>query len=220
MMRQTHKAFGLAASTGTMMALHNWMPDTQASALPLGAGIILTGMALGTGVFRRRKKTSVGKVLKAAIGIWFLFAAAVILFGENPYLRIGAGALVGSVLPDMDQALGLAHRGISHAVWIPLGVLACSLRLPDGLWKAVLFGLAVGYLSHLAGDAFSKAGIAWFYPIQGYQRKGTGQFYVKGCRGPFLPLYRVGDGAYAYMPAVWYLVNALLTAGLWKVVAG
>lgn len=119
-----------------------------------------------------------------------------------------AAAVIGSTLPDIDQALGTTHRGITHAVWIPL-LLAVGARFASSrnfYVFALLFGLFVGYLSHLVGDAFSKAGIAWFYPFQKYDRYGSGAFTVKGFRGPFVPLYSVGNPSFAFMPAVWYIL--------------
>lgn len=126
------------------------------------------------------------------------------------------GGLLGSTLPDIDQKLGGTHRGITHAIWIPLLLFGSALfgipRLPISLLNkeyafGFLFGLALGWLSHLIGDAFSTAGIAWFYPIGAYRRYPSGAFTVKGARGPFQPIYRVGDRKWWLMRPIWWIVG-------------
>ncbi len=108
-----------------------------------------------------------------------------------------AGALVGSTWPDIDVVIP-PHRGITHTVW----PLLLELWLAYGvfhinIWAfSALFGFFLGNLSHLVTDAFSKAGIAWFYPFQQYERFGNGAMYVKGFRGPFVPLYKSGEGSF------------------------
>ena len=131
-----------------------------------------------------------------------------------------AAAIIGSTLPDIDQKLGTTHRGLTHALWIPAILAFLSFRtFRTDIWIfAATFGLLVGYLSHLVGDAFSSAGIAWFYPFQQYRHFGTGAFKVKGFRGPFLPIYHVGDPVFAFMPVVWWVVGAaFLVFFVWKV---
>lgn len=126
-------------------------------------------------------------------------------------------AYVTSMLPDIDKAFPW-HRGITHAVWAPMALLWLAFYkfAGHGLYMPLFFGAAVGYLSHLFGDAFSKAGIAWFYPFQRYIRYANGSFVVKGFRGPFQPLYEVGDTAFCFMPYVWRAVFFILAALLVK----
>lgn len=127
-----------------------------------------------------------------------------------------AAALLSSTLPDMDQKLGMRHRGLTHAVWIPciFGVLSVLWR-DDPVRFSLVFGILLGWFFHLFGDAFSKAGVAWFYPFQTYQYHSSGAFYVKGNRGLFRPLYSVGDSAFSFLPALWWIAGILLTILLW-----
>ncbi len=103
------------------------------------------------------------------------------------------GNIVGSLLPDIDQAsnrlwdllpggnvlggifknLFLAHRTISHSL---LGVFL----LHELLWlvlpkifnpnfidaKIVYYSIMIGFVSHLFLDAFTKEGIPLFFPIK------------------------------------------------------
>lgn len=126
------------------------------------------------------------------------------------------GAYVASVFPDIDRMFP-THRGITHAVWFPAMLFYQAFWVFNAkpLLSALCFGAFLGYMSHLFGDAFSKAGVAWFYPLQGYERFPDGTFYVKGFRGPFLPLYTVGNRLFFFMPIVWYAAAAALLYALW-----
>ena len=131
-------------------------------------------------------------------------------------------AFVASTLPDIDQKFS-THRGITHAIWIPSLFLLAALFLPfTSTYKpwafSLFFGLFLGWFSHLLGDAFSKAGIAWFYPFQKYRHYGSGAFVVKGPRGPFQPLYSVGDKRFALIPYLWWAGAGAMLLLLIKVV--
>lgn len=132
------------------------------------------------------------------------------------------GAWAAASLPDIDRVL-FWHRGFTHTIWVVAGLLFAAHAIPDIyiLWgQPLLYGIALGYFSHLLGDAFSKAGVAWFYPLQGYVREPGGVFYVKGFRGPFLPLYEVGDKAFAFAPALWYGLAVICLGLLAKTMLG
>lgn len=127
-------------------------------------------------------------------------------------------AWVSSTFPDAIERniLRTKHRGIIHAIWIPLGLLYASFLLREHVWFfPMMFGVFLGYLSHLVGDAFSMAGIAWFYPFQKYERKSNGSFYVKGNRGIFRPLYTVGKRGIINPVIFWYVVAFLISFFLW-----
>lgn len=126
-------------------------------------------------------------------------------------------AYVAGVLPDIDRVFPW-HRGITHAVWLPLVFLYLAFYkfAGHGIYAPLFFGAFLGYMSHLAGDAFSKAGVAWFYPFQRYIRYDNGAFVVKGRRGPFQPVYEVGDRMFWFMPYVWYAAFIGLSVLLWK----
>lgn len=126
------------------------------------------------------------------------------------------GAILFSTVPDIDRGFGPGqHRGIIHSIWVVLLLAYVTYRIRIINPYVYMFGLGatIGYLSHLIGDAFSIAGIAWFYPIQQYERYASGAFHVKGFRGPFIPLYRVGDKTFSFMPGLWWVIGF----GLWLV---
>ena len=121
-------------------------------------------------------------------------------------------AYVAGVLPDIDQILPIPHRTITHAIWIPLitMIVAFKMFLTNTFVFPILFGVSIGWFSHLFGDAFSKAGLAWFWPFQGYVRYPSGAFVVKGFRGPFIPIYTSGDSSFAFMTVIWRIVAVLM----------
>lgn len=126
------------------------------------------------------------------------------------------GALIGSTLPDIDQKLGATHRGITHTIWI-VGLLSLfTSRQTNPYLFTLCLGLTLGYFFHLFGDAFSKAGVAWCYPFQRYERYAGGAFHVKGFRGPFIPFYSVGDKTWSYMPKVWWILAGIGTVLIWR----
>lgn len=100
-----------------------------------------------------------------------------------PYLNLHisvplvSGVLIGSVLPDIDESrsyigkripffsrpvnLLFGHRGITHSAiaCIAAGLMAFTLQ------HGFTTGLFLGYLFHVAGDLFSKAGVPLFAPL-------------------------------------------------------
>ena len=49
------------------------------------------------------------------------------------------------------------------------------------------------------------------------QHRG-GAFYVKGFRGPFIPLYHVGDKTFSFMPILWWMIGCgLWIAAIWQI---
>lgn len=105
------------------------------------------------------------------------------------------GAAVGALAPDLDTPAGLlsraslggvqplalpsrwihrryGHRGALHSLrgW-GVGITLCCplilLGLEAGSGLALWLGLAVGYGSHLGGDALTRSGIPLFYPKPG-----------------------------------------------------
>lgn len=92
----------------------------------------------------------------------------------NSAALVGAAA-IGALLPDLDapaSTLGrllpinpfsaLRHRGIMHSASILILGAALWYYNQQPLWG--IFILA-GYASHLLGDALTKQGIPFFYPI-------------------------------------------------------
>lgn len=90
-------------------------------------------------------------------------------------------AVAGSLLPDIDHpkswvgqrarpfstvvAAVLGHRGATHSL-LALGV-CCWLLLQDGLPRAIVAPLLVGYLSHLAADLLTPRGLRLAWPLKG-----------------------------------------------------
>ncbi len=119
----------------------------------------------------------------------------------------GASAVTAK-LPDLDRLVnkGPNHRSLTHSAMMAGGGVAglayyvCS-RLPDSLlgWgfivPAVVWGLAVGYLSHLILDSFTSKKVPLLFP--GGARVGMGVVKT-GTTGEsaFLALAIVGVGLY------------------------
>lgn len=107
---------------------------------------------------------------------------------------VGLGfAVVGALLPDIDHpsswvgrrlpivsrplAAMIGHRGLTHSL---VAVLACLVFLRwEGLRRAVIDPLVVGYLSHLAADLLTTSGLRLTWPSRKRQAIGlcrTGSF--------------------------------------------
>lgn len=133
------------------------------------------------------------------------------LYEIKPYeqiLIIGIAGLTAS-LPDVDTKsyIPLRHRGITHTIWIILLLLFSCYYYPN----FITFGILSGYTSHLIGDAYSKAGIAWFYPLQQYKRYSSGAMIVKNRCMLFPPLYKVGKQIGPLKASYyWYFITILL----------
>lgn len=103
------------------------------------------------------------------------------------------GNIVGSLLPDLDQAsnrlwdllpfgdqvgkvlrnLFLSHRTITHSL---AGVVGCSYVMARFLpavfqpnyiyWRVVFDAIMIGYISHLVADSMTKEGLPLFFPLK------------------------------------------------------
>lgn len=133
-----------------------------------------------------------------------------------------ATAWVTAPLPDrLEQTLSLQHRSYCHTIWfallstLPL-VLLHYVAIPyhNLLWLLAL-GIPLGILSHHLGDAFSTAGVRWFYPLTDYIRKPNGAFFISGKR-ILPPLYKVGSPDSKWGALLWYVLTGILWVGLWR----
>lgn len=106
-------------------------------------------------------------------------------------LLIFSGAVIGSLLPDIDHrqskisrssaaatvtswitSLFTKHRGVLHTpFFIILTALVCGaglMILPEGMQtvvKLILIGLIPGMWSHIILDTLNPGGIMWMYPF-------------------------------------------------------
>lgn len=158
-------------------------------------------------------KTHRSFAMASATTTMVLLASTTPIFTDvDPQVQVVSVAIVlvatylSATLPDFDQYIPfISHRGITHAIWIPLALMYATWfhRMEPHIFEALL-GVTIGYTSHIIGDAFSAAGIAFLYPFQRYTRLGSGAFYVKGPRGPFQPLYSVGAKTFINPSIIWY----------------
>lgn len=135
------------------------------------------------------------------------------------------GTLIGSTFPDIDQKLPIKHRRITHTLWLPMILCGLLYHMPNipmvdlvhmnTIIRPALFGFIIGDLSHLIGDAFSTAGIAWFYPLQGYRQYSGGAEVVKGPRLIFQPIYKVGEKFCGMKGSTIWTGIAILTFLFW-----
>lgn len=193
MLGKTHKAFGVATMSGVGLLYQQTTQQT------------LPQMFLDSA--QTQPFSSMGG----------LFVAIVLLFG----------ALMGASYPDIDQELPIKHRGVTHTLW-GVGIVVAfagwsTIAQPMGTtWTSLcllplLTGFATGYMSHLVADAFSTAGIAWFYPLQQYRSYGNGAEVVKGHRFIFQPIYKVGQKFFGIPGSLIWWTIAIVTTIMWLV---
>lgn len=77
-----------------------------------------------------------------------------------------AGALAGSVLPDLDIPLGIPHRTVTHW-WLPpaIGMGAALLLGSDSPWRAFFLWLSAGVLLHIVEDSLTTGGVPLLHPF-------------------------------------------------------
>ena len=126
-------------------------------------------------------------------------------------------SVFGSLLPDIDtstSSLGrfvpfigasITNRTITHTIW---GVLVFGIAIFCFGGNAYIIAVWLGYILHIVEDSFSKQGIAWFYPIDGYRTYGSGAVVKRG-RDPKFLYYRTGSdretGIFYVMLVFWMI---------------
>lgn len=92
-----------------------------------------------------------------------------------------AAAMAGALLPDLDHpsswagrrlwpiskplSMVLGHRGATHSLLAVLGsLMILNVSTPSSPLSGMIEPITVGYLSHLAGDALTPAGIPLLWP--------------------------------------------------------
>ncbi|MHB8369748.1 MAG: metal-dependent hydrolase [Leptospirales bacterium] len=78
-----------------------------------------------------------------------------------------AGALAGSVLPDLDIPLGIPHRTVTHWWLLPALGASTALIIPfsNPEWRAFCFWLSAGALLHIAEDSLTNGGVPLLRPF-------------------------------------------------------
>ena len=101
-----------------------------------------------------------------------LFMVVLLFFSVFPDIDEGSSKIAKKLKPFSYLARIFSHRGVFHTVYFPIAIFFVlfifDLRL---LGAAVL----VGYLLHLILDAFSRKGVAFFYPLSKMRVRG----YIK-----------------------------------------
>jgi inner membrane protein len=144
----------------------------------------------------------------AVLGIAAWVAAAPVLHFPVLDPWAFAFALAGSLLPDIDHpqswigrrsrvvsksvATVFRHRGATHSALAVLGLI--TLAMQAGHWRTAALALTIGYVSHLAADMLTPAGVPLGWP----SRRSWG-----------LPLCRTGS------PVEAIIVLALVGALAW-----
>lgn len=80
-----------------------------------------------------------------------------------------AVGVVGGVLPDVDLLFApswtfpFVHRGVTHTLLFVGVVAGAALASDAARWAAR--GAALGLVSHLVVDTFTRSGVRWLYPL-------------------------------------------------------
>ncbi|MEM2995516.1 MAG: metal-dependent hydrolase [Candidatus Bathyarchaeia archaeon] len=97
-------------------------------------------------------------------------------------MDIGFVLLCGfaAFIPDVDWRMqyswhfGNVHRKLLHNVWVMCILAVATYMLFQSL--ILVFGIIVGFMSHLAVDSFTVRGVYWFYPMG----KDSEKYHLKG----------------------------------------
>lgn len=131
------------------------------------------------------------------------FTQDVRMFGVLTYPLAACLFFIGCLLPDCDSrtsTLGrwfhipVEHRTWTHTIWFLLIFAVLSWHFP------ILWSLTFGVFLHLFCDAFSRAGVCWFYPFSRYKKWG----HAKVKNWHFLYLYSTEAGG-------WIVCGVLIT---------
>lgn len=118
--------------------------------------------------------------------LWHLGMGAALVYVTLGRRRIDYRAvLLGAILPDLVDGLaglfgfeGSAGRGIAHSLVAVVVVAVAIVGLSRGTTRLALFGVAVGWLTHLVLDGMWQAPETFFWP-------GFGSGFSKAPREPY-----------------------------------
>ena len=92
-------------------------------------------------------------------------------------------ATLGSLLPDIDTMSKISnsamripfikHRGLTHALWIPLLLLLVALKYYSSDINIIILPLLLGILSHIVLDCMTPSGIRLLYPFELFHIRGN-----------------------------------------------
>jgi hypothetical protein len=107
--------------------------------------------------------------------LWHLGLSAAIVYVTLGRSRVDYRfVLLGAIAPDLlDGALGLfvfdgpSGRWIAHSILAVVVVAVAVLLVTRGERRLSLFGLAVGWLTHLVGDGMWQAPLTFLWPMFG-----------------------------------------------------
>lgn len=105
---------------------------------------------------------------------WHMGIAAAIVYVTIGRRRVDYRfILLGAVLPDFIDGIGCffyecgGGRGIAHSLLANVAVTVLIILLLRGETRLAVFGIGVGWLLHLVGDAMWDAPETFFWPIAG-----------------------------------------------------
>jgi len=76
--------------------------------------------------------------------------------------------IIGATLPDFDQkSFWFDHRGVSHSIFLPAILAGLAW-----LFFAPIYGLAMGFFSHIISDSLTKQGWKPFTPFSKFRIRG------------------------------------------------
>lgn len=214
MQGSTHKAIGFAAGAGIVTyAVLTGRPLMAFGIITAPAGAMLPDIDHHNSKLGRTKDKlfSLIKVISlgAMICALVVLAISVILGILNVTASIclsviGVGLLINITLSDYlakKFPFLTKHRGIMHTLVLPvIMLLFCNMTKYD-IPRSLVFGLAIGYLSHLYADSLTVEGCPLVWPIS------------KECVGP--KLCRTGgimEYIFAGLLAVFCIVYSVMLA--------
>jgi inner membrane protein len=119
-----------------------------------------------------------------ALGVLIALVSIILFPKFNPIITVPL-IIFFSILPDVDHSkswiskefslftapihLFFKHRGVFHSIFIPA---TASVILYYYHYPNLAFGIFVGYLAHLIGDAVTVQGINFLHPISKFKIEG------------------------------------------------
>lgn len=180
MMGSTHKAVGIV--TGLVLAVCGFLHSEYMMVIMLfvvPAGAMLPDIDHNNSKLGRERK----KFVEIGCKVRFILGIPVCVYGIHSlaagsykigFLYLLAAIMVTVLLVLLPRSKWIKrhfkfftkHRGIMHTLVVP-GILPWLVvsAVSDKTMRVVLVGLAIGYLTHLAGDCLTKDGCPILWPF-------------------------------------------------------